>query len=180
MGPLKDGPGPDGEILFAGVAAVEAAFPRGDAVALLADRADRPLRPAACFQVHARGLLVREHLEKLEGADGEFVVHLLNLRHDAPQLADFLGDLGLCAEIHDRGDNLVIREALAGSRADHGRLRFPTLFIIHVTPPRLLSARLWRLARSIRRCGGSPEARLGSLRPPRGSKNQRAHRSRQF
>src|SRR3990167_8571315 len=75
MGPLEDGPGPDGEVLFAGVAAVEAAFADGDPVTLGADRADRPLRPAARFQVHTRGLLIREHLEKLEGADGEFVVH---------------------------------------------------------------------------------------------------------
>ena len=75
MGPLEDGPGADGEILLAGVAAVEAARPAGDALSAVADRANLTVRPAAALQVQPCCFLIREHLEKLEGADGQIVIH---------------------------------------------------------------------------------------------------------
>ncbi len=70
MRPLEDRPGADGEILFALVAAVEATLARRDALAEAAVRTTDAVRPQTAFEVDPRRLLVREHLEKLEGRNG--------------------------------------------------------------------------------------------------------------
>jgi len=75
MGAPEDGACADGEILLAGVAAVESTLAGRDALHALAGRADGPLGPQAGFQIQPRRLLVWELLEELEGADGYVVVH---------------------------------------------------------------------------------------------------------
>ena len=77
MRPLENRAGANGEIFLALVAQVETflALARRNALGQTATRAARTLRPQAGFEVHPRGFLIREHLEKLEGADGDFVVH---------------------------------------------------------------------------------------------------------
>ena len=68
--PLEDGPGANREILPTGVAAVEAPFAHRDAFAGTTDRAARPGRPEAAFEVHPSRFLIGEHLEKLKGGNG--------------------------------------------------------------------------------------------------------------
>jgi len=55
------------EIFLALVAAVEAASPLSNPLAQSADRTARAVRPQPAFKVGPGRLLVREHLEKLEG-----------------------------------------------------------------------------------------------------------------
>lgn len=69
MAPLEDGRGPDGEVRYAGVAAVEAVLAAGNPLRLVAAGADRAIRPALALHVDPRALRVGEHLEKLEGRD---------------------------------------------------------------------------------------------------------------
>ena len=75
MGPLEYGPGADGEIQLAGVAAVETVLAGGDALHFGAARALHAFGPNPALHIQAGGLLVREQAEKLENADGGFVVH---------------------------------------------------------------------------------------------------------
>jgi hypothetical protein len=61
MGPFEDGPGANGEVLFALVAAVEAALSDGDAIAESTERTEDTIRPKAAFEVDTSGLLIGEH-----------------------------------------------------------------------------------------------------------------------
>lgn len=69
MGPLEYGPGADGEVLVAVIAAVESILPSCDVRSRPADRASHAVLPPPTFQVQPGSFLVREHLEKLERAD---------------------------------------------------------------------------------------------------------------
>src|SRR5574337_535447 len=72
---LEDSTSASGEVLGAGVAAVETTtLARGDAVAS-ADRALHPIRPETTFQVDASAFVVGEECEELERRDGDFVVN---------------------------------------------------------------------------------------------------------
>jgi len=75
---LEDRASTDREIKLAWVAAVEAALARGDVLFGLAGRAGNAVRPDAGFQKKPSRFRVREHLEKLEGADCAFA-HGLNV-----------------------------------------------------------------------------------------------------
>jgi hypothetical protein len=68
--PLENRTSANREILFALVAAIEAALARRDALAKPADRAADAVRPEAAFEINPRRLLIREHCEKLEGRNG--------------------------------------------------------------------------------------------------------------
>ena len=69
MAALEHRPGTDGEIQFAGVAAVEAALARGDVPRGFAGRTDRSIRPKARLQKQPRRLGIGEHLEQLKRAN---------------------------------------------------------------------------------------------------------------
>src|SRR5574337_313432 len=108
---LEDRPGPDGEVLLAGVTAVEAATARRDALAARTDRALDAIGPTARFQVHARGLLVREHLEKLQGADGYFVFNdLLLIRCGDWAAAGMAGFAIVGVLLEGHGDRMATRQ----------------------------------------------------------------------
>ncbi len=62
--------GANREILFAGVAAIEVILARGDALAKLANRAARTIRPKTTFKIDARGFLIGEHFKELECGNG--------------------------------------------------------------------------------------------------------------
>jgi hypothetical protein len=78
---LKDGPGADGEVELALIAAVEAGLTGRDAILTGAGWASNAFRPEARLQVEPRCLFIGKHLEKLEGADCR-AGHLLNLRRN--------------------------------------------------------------------------------------------------
>jgi hypothetical protein len=67
---FEDRSGAHRKVFLALIAAVEAASPRCNAVAHAANRAPRSIWPQPPFKIRPRGLLVREHLEKLEGRNG--------------------------------------------------------------------------------------------------------------
>lgn len=69
VGALENRSGSDREVLFALVAAVEAALASRDSLAKAANRAARPIRPKAALKIDPRRFLVREHLEKLESGN---------------------------------------------------------------------------------------------------------------
>ena len=60
------------KVFLALVTAIEAFLPNRDALAQSADWAFRPIRPQTAFQIGPGRLLIREHLEKLEGRNGAF------------------------------------------------------------------------------------------------------------
>ena len=72
MRPLEHRSGTDGEIQFAGVAAVEPALARGDVPRGFAGWTDRSVRPKARLQKQPRRLGIREHLENLKRANCAF------------------------------------------------------------------------------------------------------------
>src|SRR5579864_100358 len=72
---LHDRAGANSEVLRALVAAVVAVLARRDPVQTSADRATRTGGPQPRLKVDAGRLVVREHLEQLECADGGVVVH---------------------------------------------------------------------------------------------------------
>jgi len=65
--PLENSAGANREILFALVAAVEAAFALRDPLAETTDRAARTIRPEPAFKPDARRFRIRNHLKKLKG-----------------------------------------------------------------------------------------------------------------
>jgi hypothetical protein len=67
---LKYRPGAHGKVFLALVAAIEAASPFSDSLAKAANRAARAIGPQPAFKVGPGRLLIREHLEKLEGRNG--------------------------------------------------------------------------------------------------------------
>lgn len=69
----------NGEILLALIAAIIAAFARRDAVCQATNWAARTVGPEPRFQIGPRAFLIRKHLEKLESADSQLVVHGLLL-----------------------------------------------------------------------------------------------------
>lgn len=69
MRPLENRSSPNGEVLFALIAAIEAFLSGRDPLAKSADGATRAVRPKARFKIGARRLLIREHLEKLESGN---------------------------------------------------------------------------------------------------------------
>ena len=88
--PLEDGSGADREVELAWVTAVIAALARRDPIKRSARRADRAVRPEPRFQAEPGALLIGEHLEKLEGADGG-LAHRLTLGLCADYSAGGLG-----------------------------------------------------------------------------------------
>lgn len=85
MAALKDGAGADGKILFALVTAVVATLARRDPVAEATDWATATLRPQASLQVQPRRLRIREKVEKLQGADCNFISHDFFSHLDSPR-----------------------------------------------------------------------------------------------
>jgi hypothetical protein len=79
MAALKDGSGPNREVLFAGVAAIVSVLAHGDALARATNRAARAILPKPAFEIHPRGFLIGEHLEKLESGDGALGHQYLSL-----------------------------------------------------------------------------------------------------
>jgi hypothetical protein len=75
MAALEDRPGTHGEIFQALIAAVVTGLARAYAITQSAYRAVRALRPQPGFEVFPRAFLIREHLEKLEGAYRYVVIH---------------------------------------------------------------------------------------------------------
>lgn len=67
MRPLKDSARPDREILFTGVAAIEATLASRDAFRAFADRTNDAIRPQAGFQVETSRYRVGNHLKQLKG-----------------------------------------------------------------------------------------------------------------
>lgn len=59
----------DREVCEASIAAVEPALSGADALRLATGGANGTLRPALRLEIEASALVVRKHLEKLEGAD---------------------------------------------------------------------------------------------------------------
>lgn len=69
MGSLEDGPGSDGKVHSADVAAVVSATAYNDALAALTLRAEHTLRPEPGFKILTRCLLIWNHFKELKGAD---------------------------------------------------------------------------------------------------------------
>ena len=70
MRPAEDRSSPHSEVQLAGVAPIETTFARRYTLRGLAARAARAIRPQPILKVLAGAGFIREHLEKLEGANG--------------------------------------------------------------------------------------------------------------
>jgi hypothetical protein len=88
MGTLKDRPCPNGEVQFAGIAAVEAILAGRDSLFRLALRALDAMLPQTALKIFAGGWLIGEEVEELEGADCAFA-HLRLPITDAQSLSLF-------------------------------------------------------------------------------------------
>jgi hypothetical protein len=77
---LKNSPGPNSKIYSTGVAAIKAALARGDALGFGTTWAFNAIWPPATLKVKPRRLFIGKHFEQLEGANGNFVVHGIDLR----------------------------------------------------------------------------------------------------
>ena len=80
LGPLENRACANGEIEQAGIASVEAALARPDALRLAASWAGGPVRPAPRLEIRASALLIGEHLEQFKCADRGFAHAMSNLR----------------------------------------------------------------------------------------------------
>ena len=100
MRPLKNRSGAHSKVLFALVAAVVSALARRDALRQAANRASCARWPQSGLKVHPSAFGIREKLEKLQRADGDFVAHLLSDPiNTPPRHWDVLHDFGRCHEV---------------------------------------------------------------------------------
>jgi hypothetical protein len=72
---LENRAGAHRKVFLALVTAVEAIGPCRDTITHTADRTTRTIRPKPPFQIDPSRLGIREHLEKLEGRNRDFVRH---------------------------------------------------------------------------------------------------------